>query len=299
MSEMKIFLPLYYKDFKCIAERCRHSCCVGWEIGVDMATIEKYESLPDREDIICHIKNGEITLCEDGRCPFLRGDGLCRIIAEHSEAYTSEICREHPRFYHRVGERIEGGIGASCEEAARIILSSDSYADFLSAEWCGEPAEETDFDTLSHRDTIYSLLRDSTLSYGKKLLKIREIYRLTEPIHAADEWNTVLLGLEYLHEQHRGLFRVGKTDGRAKNQTYFERFLAYLVLRHVSVAESYDNLRARLSFCLLLTSILESFVAERQPTFDELTDFVRIISEEIEYSEDNTASLIFEIECAL
>lgn len=296
---MKIFLPLYYKEFKCIAERCRHSCCVGWEIGVDKATLEKYEILPDREDILCHIKNGEITLCENGSCPFLRGDGLCRIIVEHGEAYTSEICREHPRFYHRVGERVEGGIGASCEEAARIILSSDSYADFVMAAWCGEPAEETDYDTISQRKHIYELLGDRSISYCERIKKIKERYVLSHPIHSVDEWKEIFFSLEYLDEGHRGLFRVGKTDGRAEMQTYFERFLAYLVFRHVSVAESYDNLRARLSFCLLLTGILESFVAERQPPFDELTDFVRIISEEIEYSEDNTASLIFEIECAL
>ena len=295
---MKIFFPSYYKDFECIADRCLHSCCIGWEIGVDTDTLEKYESLSERKDILCHIKDGEIILCDGGRCPFLRTDGLCQIIADHGEAYVSEICREHPRFYHRAGERIEGGIGASCEEAARIILSSDSYDNFYIAEWRGEPAEETDFNAVSYRTEIYSLLCGA-LSYGEKLLKIKEMFCLTDRLYSDEKWNEILFGLEYLDEEHRGLLCVGETEASAEQQPYLERFLAYLVFRHVSVAENYENMRARLGFCMLLTRILESFVSKEHPTFNQIADFVRIISEEIEYSEDNTSSLIFEIECAL
>ena len=43
---MKLFAPEYYKDFVCIADRCKHSCCVGWEIDVDKDTLEKYKKHP-------------------------------------------------------------------------------------------------------------------------------------------------------------------------------------------------------------------------------------------------------------
>lgn len=290
---MKIFYPLYYNDFRCIAKKCRHSCCVGWEIAVDSATLEKYESL-GREDILCHINNGEITLCGDRRCPFLDGDGLCRIISQLGEGYISDICREHPRFYHRVGDRVEGGIGLSCEEAARIILSSDSYADFVSRDWQGDIADETDFDSISHRDYIYSLLADDSLSYPQKLGKIKEKYDLAESVHSADEWAEILRELEYLDESHRGLFSLG--EGRAEYTKIYERFLAYLLFRHLSVSDNYENLRARLGFCLLLTSLLEVYTFCGEHSFEEICEHARIISEEIEYSEDNTASLIFEFE---
>ena len=42
---MKLFAPKYYKSFSCIADRCSHSCCVGWEIDIDRDTLEKYSSL--------------------------------------------------------------------------------------------------------------------------------------------------------------------------------------------------------------------------------------------------------------
>ena len=38
---MKLFAPKYYTEFSCIADRCRHSCCIGWEIDIDADTAEK------------------------------------------------------------------------------------------------------------------------------------------------------------------------------------------------------------------------------------------------------------------
>ena len=293
---MIVYSPLYFNDFKCIADKCRHSCCIGWEISVDSATLEKYESL-GREDILCHIKDGGITLCGGGRCPFLETDGLCRIISELGDSFTSAICREHPRFYHRVGERIEGGIGLSCEEASRIILSSDSYADFYEWRHTPEVAEETDFDSLAHRGFLYALLYNKSLSYAEKIEIIKEKYSLTEPVHSAEEWGNILYSLEYLDESRRGLFLPGA--GRGEYSKIYERFLAYLLFRHLSVAENYENLRARLGFCLLICSVFEGLTARGEPTFEDICEYARIISEEIEYSEENTAELIFEFEANL
>lgn len=293
---MKVYFPSYYVDFKCIADRCRHSCCIGWEIRVDEQTLKKYRSL-GREDILSHIEDGEMVLCDGSRCPFLDERGLCRIISDLGEDYTSVICREHPRFYHRIGDRVEGGIGVSCEEACRIVLSSDLYDEFCEAEWVGEVAEETSFDSLSHREYIYSVLLNKSLSYPEKVRKIKEKYDLAEPIHSVEEWKIILSQLEYLEDSHRELFLVG--EGREEYFKIYERFFAYLVFRHLSVAESYDNLRARLGFCLLLCSLLEGYTAENFPSFNKICEHARAISEEIEYSEDNTAELIFEFEANL
>lgn len=32
---MKILKPFYYDDFKCIADKCIDSCCIGWRISID------------------------------------------------------------------------------------------------------------------------------------------------------------------------------------------------------------------------------------------------------------------------
>ena len=37
--------PDFYDDFQCLASRCRHSCCIGWEIDVDADTLAAYQTL--------------------------------------------------------------------------------------------------------------------------------------------------------------------------------------------------------------------------------------------------------------
>ncbi len=38
---MKLYAPVYYQKFSCLAGECRHSCCVGWEIDVDKKALKK------------------------------------------------------------------------------------------------------------------------------------------------------------------------------------------------------------------------------------------------------------------
>ena len=298
---MKIYFPSYYEKFKCIADKCRHSCCVGWEIDVDDATMERYKGLSSDfgEEIRSHICDGVIELCDDERCPFLDKRGLCRIISSFGDSFISDICREHPRFYHSISGRVEGGLGAVCEEACRIILSSDGYADFVELEQVANPPEETDFDTLVERENLYAILLDEGLSFSEKTNVIREKYDLPDLFYDFDKWNEALSSLEYLDSTRMGLLAIGKHSLDRDLDKYLTRFLAYLIFRHVSVAEGHDNLRARVGFCLLLSAVFENMIAEGEPTFEGIIESARIVSEEIEYSEDNTASLIFEIECEI
>ena len=296
---MKIYFPSYYNKFRCKADKCHNSCCVGWEIYVDDTTLERYKSL-GREDILCHIDGDVIKLCDGERCPFLRADGLCRLISELGDEYTSEICREHPRFYHKIGDRIEGGIGASCEEAASIILTSDNYAEFacVNRESCDVP-DETELDTLPVREEIYRILSDRSIRYDARIAQIREKHAIPEVIHTKEEWQAEFDYLEFLNESHRELIGVGERISGETGALYLERFLAYLVFRHVSTAEHPGEVKARVAFCLLLAEILENYIATHDYSECEIIDAARIISEEIEYSEDNTNSLILELESLL
>ena len=121
---MPIRVPDYFLKFQCIADKCHESCCIGWEIDIDDVTRAKYEALdtPLGEEIRDKTSHGCFPLTKNGRCAFLDGKGLCRIISALGDGYLCDICREHPRYYG-VGDGIfEGGLGLGCEEAARIIL---------------------------------------------------------------------------------------------------------------------------------------------------------------------------------
>ena len=173
---MKLYAPKYYKNFKCIADKCEHSCCIGWEIGVDGDSLEKYEHLSGGygdavKMSISYDGEPHFKLCDDDRCPHLNEQGLCNIILSLGEVYLCDICREHPRFYNYT-DVAEMGIGMSCPEAARIILAS---SDYMSIEEVGEVSahgDEIEFNGRIMRGKVYATLSDSSLCYSERLAKI-------------------------------------------------------------------------------------------------------------------------------
>ena len=43
---MKLRVPYYYDEFRCIAGECKDNCCVGgWEIDIDEETYEYYQQM--------------------------------------------------------------------------------------------------------------------------------------------------------------------------------------------------------------------------------------------------------------
>ena len=133
---MRIRVPNYFTDFKCIADKCTDSCCVGWEIDIDERTREKYAALGTElgREICEKTSHGCFPLAKNGCCAFLDEKGLCRIISSLGEGYLCDICREHPRYYGVGACGIEGGLGLGCEEAARIILSLDKLPEIVETE---------------------------------------------------------------------------------------------------------------------------------------------------------------------
>lgn len=124
---MLLRMPGYCEKFRCIADKCRDSCCIGWEIDIDRGTAAYYESVGGEfgEILRENIADGCFVLDKDERCPFLNERGLCDIIIRLGEDKLCQICSDHPRYFEWFGSVKEGGIGLCCEEAARLILSEE------------------------------------------------------------------------------------------------------------------------------------------------------------------------------
>ena len=120
---MKTVVPSYYKQFHCIAGKCRHTCCVGWEVDVDENSAVRFAEDALVSPYLEHGNPPHLRLLSGERCPFLRQDGLCEMIVQKGEAFLCQICRDHPRFRNFWSDRVELGLGLVCEEAARLILS--------------------------------------------------------------------------------------------------------------------------------------------------------------------------------
>ena len=292
-------VPRYYFNFKCIADRCRHSCCVGWEIDVDGRTLARYRALGgEMGDSITksieETKDGaHFRLQENERCPHLTAKGLCRIITALGEGYLCDICREHPRFYHEIGGVWECGLGCACEEAARLVLAAENYADFVEIEDGDEaftPETGGDFDVFAHRAALYTILREKHLPLSARLAKIEKFYGLGVTLAPA-EHQALFEGLEYLDEAHRALFVGAVCTDFAPTGTLSdacERFFAYLILRHASSAECEADFAAAVSMAHLLTRLFYALINAK---FAPPAECARILSEELEYSEENTAAI--------
>ena len=293
---MKLYAPQYYKGFKCIADKCEHSCCVGWEIGVDGEALKRYERLEGGygdtvKKSICRDTEPHFKLCADDRCPHLDEQGLCKIILNLGEGYLCDICREHPRFYNYT-DIAEVGLGASCPEAARIILSSPDY---MSMEEVGEVSAdgEIEFNGRLARAEVYKILADASLCYNERLAKIYADYDIY--LEDDEAWLEKLSELEYLNESHRNLFMHYSSLCRPEGvDEYLERFLAYLIYRHCTEAFDAEDFALRLSFCLFCERLAASLVVfEGASSLGEVAALASIISEELEYSEENTEALTY------
>ena len=288
-----MFAPKYYPKFHCIADKCRHSCCVGWEIDVDERMQAVYGALSGeigkeiRDGIRVSEEGACFVLRADGRCPMLDERGLCRIISGLGEGYLCDICREHPRFYHTAGGRLEVGVGAACEEAARLILSEDGYGDMMEIE---EEENKTapvlgDFDVLKVREALYGILSDRTLAYGERLVRLGSF--VGGRVLTDAELVALFSRLEYLDEAHRGLFLSFREPPTPSPESAVcaERFLAYLIYRHVSAQRDETGAVAALFAALHLERIFRYLTDVRGLS---PVESAVMLSEEIEYSEENT-----------
>ena len=136
-TKVKIRVPDYYKDFKCIADKCEDTCCAGWEVDVDDDSYEYYKTVtgpfgdriksvmvpPTEEEEACFTLN-------NGRCPFLNDNNLCDLYTELGEDKLCDTCTNYPRFIEEYGSLREIGIALSCKTAGELILKSDKKVTF-------------------------------------------------------------------------------------------------------------------------------------------------------------------------
>lgn len=301
---MKLYAPAYYKEFSCIADRCRHSCCIGWEIDIDEDTLEKY--LSSSQGYAAHIKDTveldetpHFRLPEGERCPHLREDGLCKIILQAGEHYLCDICREHPRFYNYASHGKEVGLGLCCEEACRIILGSDDYDQIVSVGEITDEAISSELDTVAVREYIYSILKNDYLTHIQKLQKIYDKFGVSPENIADDTARELINSLEYMDERHRELFLAYSSHAKAPRELHkmLERALAYFIFRHCTEVQDEYGYRAALGFCLFCERLLASVAtAQGIDDFDGFAEIARIVSEELEYSDQNTDDIKFAYE---
>ena len=183
---MIIIKPDYYKEFQCIAGDCPDSCCQGWEVDADEASLAYYatldKSLPIRQRIDSVLDKDEFgntifTLAPKKRCPFLNSENLCDMHIAIGGEHTPVTCRNFPRFIYDYGGTREIGISFSCPVAADLIYGHKGHLAF-EQEVNSDPPALNDIDALTYmtlkkaRKDMLQLLQDDTLTVSERLLRL-------------------------------------------------------------------------------------------------------------------------------
>lgn len=302
---MTVF-PSYYEEFSCIADRCRHNCCIGWEIDIDEDTAARYRAMGGTmgERLAAHICGDppHFALGADERCPFLNERGLCDIITVCGEDALCDICAMHPRFVNEMGERVELGIGMACEEAARIILTAKEPTRLV-----GAPAVEDDA-VLAVRAAAIAVLQDRTLPIAARCDKMLSDLGTALPQQEFGAWAEDFLRLERLDsawtrrlEALRDGWTTADFDSFVRHmegrENEYEQLLVYLIYRHMAKACDKSEAAVYAAFAVLCYSMIFSlggmaFTENGDFSVEDQIELCRAFSAEVEYSEDNTSALL-------
>ena len=273
--------PDFYPRFACKAGQCRHSCCRGWEIDVDEDSAAYYRALPGvlgealRETLAQDAEGWHLTLDGEERCPFLRRDGLCRLICELGEEALCDICALHPRFFEEIGDWELCGLGLSCEAVTALLLEHGEKLRFLT-----EDGALTFPELLSSMGIAVEAerLRFVPLKDKAAYAALLDAMAQTEAID--EDWPGEVSAL-------RKKLETAGAEIEVCDRGRYDRIYTYILYRQLDrlgeyrLEELLDYARASTAF-VFLQDALEGVTPEH----------LRRWSEQIEYSTENVALLL-------
>lgn len=301
---MKLTVPDYYPRFRCIAGDCRHSCCIGWEIDIDEDTLETYRAIDGalgkrlQQHINWNCEAPHFILNKQDRCPFLNSDNLCDLIISLGEDALCSICDAHPRFRNEYSDRTEIGLGLSCEAAARLILTNDNPVQLIDIEDDGvdtAPEDNEEYLFAMRRNAI-AIAQDRNFTVSERMENLFDFFGFPLPDDDPAYWAEVYLKLERLDEEWTAALESLKSEFKPNAfpqwEIAFEQLLVYFLYRHCPAALYDGDFESKVAFAVLSVQMLMWLCAAKENvTFEDLLEFVRMYSGEIEYSDENPDAL--------
>ena len=298
---MKVFAPNYYIKFSCIADQCKHSCCIGWEIDIDDATYERYKNIHTNfgkklnDNIAINNDCAYFKLTDNERCPFLNKNNLCEIILNLGEESLCQICSDHPRFKNFYGDRVEIGLGLTCEEAARIIINKNARFELIEIDEDQEISniydDETEFFKI--RNEIFKIIECED-SFETVIERLLDKFNIKIPEKSVYDWADIYLKLERLDNiWSEMLEKIKSTDDiqftlPCTYKKELKNLLIYFIYRHLGESVYDGNFNGRLLFAIISCYMISTLCRIGY----NIEDVSRMYSSEIEYSDENLSTLI-------
>ncbi len=320
---MKDIYPSFYKDFKCIANRCEDSCCKDWDIDVDSEAEKFYNTvkapLGDKIRSLTYTDEyGErVFKSSNGRCPFWNDDMLCDIYIGLGEEHLSRTCANFPRVRIDFGDFTEHILSFACPEAARFMLKNgkEAYSDFGGEIELESSACDEDYMSflLKARNRSVELLSDKNEPFACRLAyclefnaQVQSLLNGEEPSPLKD--GSAESGTGFIFDMHQGfeimssrwrdsLKNVADNSERLKIsvdfESDFEKFALYYIFRYyLESVNSNDVMYSikRIVCAYIVTGKMDAYFAENSYPFSRMRILQRY-SKEVEHSYDNTEAL--------
>lgn len=176
--------PDYFNEFRCTADKCKDTCCAGWQIVIDEESLEKYKKI--KGDYIWKVmtnvdwEEGCFRQDQAKRCAFLNKDNLCDLYTNLGEVSLCKTCRDYPRHTEEFEDVREVTLSVSCPEVARILMERKTPVSFVTVE---KPEEEEteffgDFDPFLYsvieegRTAMIEILQNRSLSIKERAVLV-------------------------------------------------------------------------------------------------------------------------------
>lgn len=304
---MKNVKPKYFDAFKCVADRCPDTCCAGWDVEIDDASAENYKNETGglKQYFDRHLttdEDGYIFSLENGRCPLLNENNLCRIQLENGEAALCDTCRLFPRYFDDYGEIRETGLGLGCPEAARILLSPETD---VSLDRTVESPDRIYNLLTEKREEFFAILDNKSFDLKMKLSAVlfsaAEFQSDIDKVDMLGDDSTVefsecvkvLERMEYISDERREKL-ISLSDEKAiyrNSEIYSDdiiRLFKYYLMRYMMTACFDLDLLTKIKygiFACIITERLYDSVPEL--SFDRRVHILYGYSKEVEYSQIN------------
>ena len=163
-----------YDKFKCIADKCKFTCCKGWDINVDTNTYNRWKENHNLNYLLDNVsfrkenKNNTYMIKKPtkGACPLLNDEGLCNIVINHGEEQLSKTCKSFPRIENDFEDVKELTLSCACPEVVNIIseMKEKNYIDYNDLSYI------EDLGCLKIRGSLINILQKEEISIENKLL---------------------------------------------------------------------------------------------------------------------------------
>ena len=143
-------------------------------------------------------------------------------------------------------------------------------------------------------EKVFDILSLENISYEEKIIKIYENFNISLDINSDEIWRDIIEDLEYLNLDHKELFLSFTSDvfSLKGKEKILERAFFYFIYRHCFSAQDEGEFLASLGLAMFCERLFASVVKAEDKI--DATLLARIVSEEIEYSQENIDAIKFE-----